>query len=187
MNAETGSIHNHVRGKRPISVEELKQQRKPVRNPNQDYKESLSVMDRLAIFITDRVGTMGFFFIIFIWTAFWLAWNFLAPKHLQFDPPMAFVFWLFISNMIQIFLMPLIMVGQNLQGRHSEQRAEADFEVNVRAEREIEVILHHLEYQNTILQHMLETLTNTADPNQLKPAPAVEAAGAGSDPPKGSG
>lgn len=187
MNAETGSIHNHVREKRPISVEDLKQQRKPVRNANQDYEASLSVMDKLAIFITERVGTMGFFFIIFIWTTFWLAWNFLAPKRLQFDPPMAFVFWLFISNMVQIFLMPLIMVGQNLQGRHSEQRAEADFEVNVRAEHEIEVILRHLEYQNTILQHMLETFTSGIDPNKSQPALAVKAVSADSDPTKGSG
>ncbi len=40
--------------------------------------------------------------------------------------------------MIQMFLMPLIMIGQNLQGRHAEARAEADFEVNIKAEREIE-------------------------------------------------
>jgi hypothetical protein len=31
-----------------------------------------------------------------------VGWNLLAPQKLQFDPPMAFVFWLFISNLIQI-------------------------------------------------------------------------------------
>jgi len=69
-----------------------------------------------------------------------LGWNLLAPAAWQFDPPMAFVFWLFISNVIQILLMPLIMVGQNLLAHHAEVRAEHDLEVNVRAEREIEVI-----------------------------------------------
>lgn len=54
--------------------------------------------------------------------------------------------------------MPLIMVGQNLQGRHAELRAEYDLEVNVKAEKEIEVILHHLEYQNAILIRMLENM-----------------------------
>jgi len=39
------------------------------------------------------------------------------------------------------------MVGQNLQGRHSELRAEADFDVNKQAEKEIEAILLHLEHQ----------------------------------------
>ena len=77
-------------------------------------------LDRLALWITLRVGSMGFFLIVFAWTAIWLSWNMLAPERLQFDPPMAFVFWLFISNVIQILLMPLIMVGQNVQGTHSE-------------------------------------------------------------------
>jgi hypothetical protein len=38
----------------------------------------------------------------------------LAPPAWQCDPPIAFVSWLFISNVIQILFMPLIMVGQNL-------------------------------------------------------------------------
>ena len=71
---------------------------------------------------------------------------------------MAFVFWLFISNVIQILLMPLIMVGQNLQSRHGEVRSENDLEVNIRAEREIEAILRHLEYQNTMLIAMVQKL-----------------------------
>lgn len=54
---------------------------------------------------------MGFFFIIFTWTALWLGWNSLVTASFRFDPFPAFVFWLFISNMIQIFLMPLIMIG----------------------------------------------------------------------------
>ena len=118
----------------------------------------MSALDRLAYWITNRVGTMGFFLIVLIWTVLWLGWNLLAPKDLQFDPPMAFVFWLFISNLIQLLLMPLIMVGQNVQGRHSEIRADHDLEVNVKAEAEIEVILEHLEFQNKILIAMVEKL-----------------------------
>ena len=71
---------------------------------------------------------------------------------------MGFVFWLFLSNLIQILLMPLIMVGQNLLGRHAEARAEHDLEINIKAEQEIEVILHHLEHQNEILISMLRKL-----------------------------
>jgi uncharacterized membrane protein len=118
----------------------------------------LSALDRLACLITNRVGTMGFFLIVLIWTVLWLGWNLLAPRDLQFDPPMAFVFWLFISNLIQLLLMPLIMVGQNVQGRHSEIRADHDLEVNVKAEGEIEIVLQHLEYQTKILIAMVEKL-----------------------------
>ena len=71
---------------------------------------------------------------------------------------MGFVLWLFISNLIQILLMPLIMVGQNIQGRHADARAENDLEVNVKAEEEIEVILQHLEYQNEMLILLVKKL-----------------------------
>jgi len=142
----------------PLTLEELKKLRKPIPNINIEHKRSLTTMERLAVWITDRVGTMGFFLIIFGWTLFWLIWNTIAPHSLRFDPLPAFALWLFISNMIQIFLMPLIMVGQNLQGRHAEKRAEADFEVNTKAEREIEAILMHLENQNELILRILAQL-----------------------------
>ena len=85
----------------------------------------------------------------------WLGWNIFAPLDVRFDPYPAFVLWLFISNMIQLMLMPLIMVGQNFQARHSESRTKADFDINIKAEREIEVILQHLENQNDMMAKIL--------------------------------
>ncbi|MGA7721593.1 MAG: DUF1003 domain-containing protein [Ignavibacteriaceae bacterium] len=114
------------------------------KNANQIYNSLLKQSEKFAIWITDRVGTIGFFAIIFIWTILWLTWNTLAPAYARFDPYPAFVLWLFVSNMIQIFLMPLIMVGQNLQSKHAEIRAENDFEVNVKAEKEVGEIKQEL-------------------------------------------
>ena len=142
----------------PMSLAEFRRRRTPPRHINAELKAKLTPLQRLAVWITSHVGTMGFFLAIFTWTALWLGWNLLAPRRLQFDPPMAFVFWLFISNMIQILLMPLIMVGQNIQGEHAEARAEYDLEVNVKAEREIEVILTHLEDQNALLLKMMQRI-----------------------------
>ena len=123
------------------------------------HKESLSLLETFAVKLTDHVGSIGFFLIIFAWTILWLGWNTIAPKEWRFDPFPAFVLWLFVSNVIQIFLMPLIMIGQNLQGRHAENRAESDFEVNIRAEKEIEVILLHLEHQNELIMKILKNIT----------------------------
>lgn len=142
----------------PKSLRELRKNFKPLRNINIEQKRQLSALDKLAIWITERVGSMGFFLLIFTWTTSWLLWNTVAPKDYRFDPYPAFVLWLFISNMIQIFLMPLIMVGQNLQSDHAEARAEADFEVNTRAELEIEAILLHLENQNKLILQIVEHL-----------------------------
>src|SRR4051812_12476228 len=108
------------------SLERLAEIRRlhPLKNTYAELKASFSGLEKVAVWITDHVGTMAFFLAILLWTVFWLGWNFLAPARLQFDPPMGFVFWLFISNMIQILLMPLLMIGQNIQGRASEARAE---------------------------------------------------------------
>lgn len=143
---------------KPLALSELKKARRPIRNINIEHKERLTELEKFAVWITERVGTMGFFLIIFLWTIFWLGWNVFAPSELTFDPYPAFVLWLFISNMVQIFLMPLLLIGQNLQGKHAEARAEADFEVNTKAEREIETILQHLENQNELILTILKKL-----------------------------
>lgn len=50
--------------------------------------------------------------------------------------------------------MPLIMIGQNLQSLHSETRAQSDYEIDIREEREIETILQHLEYHQELLERI---------------------------------
>jgi uncharacterized membrane protein len=142
----------------PTPLSHLRSRRRPLKNTHQQVLENLSPMNKLAVWITDKVGTFGFFLIIFFWTVIWLAWNTLLPTSWRFDPAMGFVLYLFLCNVVQILLMPLIMVGQNLQGMHSEARAQHDLEVNVKAEEEIEVILRHLEYQNEILMRMVAKL-----------------------------
>jgi len=142
----------------PVSLQQIKDTHMSSRNANIRHKEKLSKLDKVALWITTKVGSMGFFMVIFLWTATWLSWNTLAPAHLRFDPFPAFVLWLFISNMIQIFLMPLIMVGQNLQSRHSEIRAEEDYLINKKAELEIETILTHLENQDKLILQILSKM-----------------------------
>src|SRR5262245_7422389 len=95
---------------KPMSLHEFRRRhRGPLRNANAEVKESTARLDRLAVWITTDVGTMGFFLIISLWTAAWLGWNWFVPPAPQFDAPMGFAFGLFLSNLMQILLMPLIM------------------------------------------------------------------------------
>ena len=142
----------------PMSIEALKRKRKQILKQEELEQKKTSILGRLAVWITEHVGSMGFFLIIFIWTASWLSWNIFAPKQLRFDPFPGFVLWLFISNMIQLFLMPLIMLGQNVQGKHSDFRAEADLQINMQAALENETILLHLENQNKMMIEILKYL-----------------------------
>jgi uncharacterized membrane protein len=64
--------------------------------------------------------------------------------------------------MIQLFLLPLLMIGQNLQSRHAEMRTEGDYEINVRAAEEIEGIVRRLEEQQRLLEAILERVHEVA-------------------------
>ena len=125
-------------------------QQRVSRNVNTVYEKSLDALDRLAIAITDKVGSIGFFLIVAGWTILWTGYNILASEVPRlhwpaFDPFPAFVAYLLISNVIQISLMPLIMVGQNLQARHSETRAELDYQVNLKNEIALNEVLRRLD------------------------------------------
>jgi len=130
----------------------------PVHNTNDQLQDSFTPLERVALWLTVRVGSFGFFLVIIAWSILWLGWNTLAPKSVRFDPAPAFVMWLFISNLIQITLMPLIMVGQNLLNRHSELRAEEDFRINMKAEQETAAVLLHLEHQGTQIERQGELI-----------------------------
>ena len=128
---------------------------------SQHYKphhDVLSRRERFAVFMHKYIGSLGFFFLILLWTIGWLAWNMLAPMNVRFDPAPAFVIWLFASNILQLILLPIIMVGQNIEGRAAEWRAQMDFEVDRRAQQEIEVIIAHLENQNELLLEVMRKI-----------------------------
>lgn len=139
----------------PPTLAELREYRQPVKHPHKEARKTFSPTERFAVRITRAVGTVGFFFILVVWTLGWLLWNLYGPMPLRFDPAPAFVVWLVISNIIQLVLLPAIMVGQNLEGKFAEQRAQADFEINEKAEHEVEVILAHLENQNELLLELI--------------------------------
>ena len=139
----------------PPTLDELKHLRRKMRRVDIQEKEKLSRLERIAIFISAHIGSAGFFVILLCVTMGWLGWNMFAPEALRFDPYPAFVLWLFIINIFQLMMMPLLMISQNLNNRHSDARAEADFEINTKAEYEIEVILQHLENQNEMILKIL--------------------------------
>ena len=132
-----------------IPLEELKKIKKPV-NANVKHKENLKLLDKVAVFITSLVGTM--------WCA--IAFTLLAlvslPDAIR-GGKATIISWV-AQTFLQLVLLSVIMVGQNLQNKHSEARAEADFDVNVKAELEIETILQHLENQNETMLEIMKKI-----------------------------
>ena len=135
--------------KKVIPLEELKKLKKPV-NANVKHKEKLGPLDKVAIFITSLVGTM--------WCA--IVFTLLAlvslPDAIR-GGKATIISWI-AQTFLQLVLLSVIMVGQNLQNSHSEARADANFDVNVKAELEVETILQHLENQNEKLEEISNKL-----------------------------
>jgi uncharacterized membrane protein len=129
------------------TIADLRKEFAPIQNTNEIHRQHLSVSDKIALSITRRVGTMEFFYFCIVLAA--------APIAIPAALPLV---QYISSGFLQLVFLPLIMVGQNLQGRHAELRAEHDYATNVKAEKEIEAILLHLEKQDEIMLDILRRI-----------------------------
>ncbi len=113
---------------------------------NKKHLESLGLQDRIALFITTAIGTMYAVYFFGLFMAGWMLWQ-TYFDHKPFDP-YPFAFLLFLGNIVQLLLMPLIMVGQNIQGRHAQIRADEEYETTMSSYHDIEHILARLNSQD---------------------------------------
>ncbi len=107
------------------------------RNINKEHKQSLTALDKVAMFITKIVGTMWCAIIFTILALISL------PEALH-GGTATIISWI-AQTFLQLVLLSIIMVGQNLQSRHSELRADADYETNLEAKRDIETLMKRLD------------------------------------------
>ena len=121
------------------------------RNVNKEHKESLTMLDKVAVFITKIVGTM--------WCAIVFTLIALISLPAAFHGGTATTISWIAQTFLQLVLLSIIMVGQNLQSRHSERRADADYETNLEAKKDIEILLKRLDsIENNKLNKILEIL-----------------------------
>jgi uncharacterized membrane protein len=115
-----------------------------VKNSNDLHIDSLSTFEKLGLSVVGKVGTVSFFIILVSWTIIWLGWNMFAPNSFRFDPFPGFVLWLFLSNVLQLILLPLVMIAQNLQSKHEEITAENDYNTDLQNQKSINFIKDEL-------------------------------------------
>lgn len=114
-----------------------------VRNVNKEHKESLSTQEKIALVITKGVGSM--------WCAYIFAGIALISLPAAIRGGTATIISWIAQTFLQLVLLSIIMVGQNVASKHAERRADADFEVNVKAEKEINEIKQDLEEIKALL------------------------------------
>jgi len=127
-------------------IEPHKHTRYEPQNINQKHKATFKIQDRMALGITSAIGTMYAVYFFAVFMLGWMIWQAYFTQK-PFDP-YPFAFLLFLGNIVQLLLMPLIMVGQNIQGRHAEIRAEEEYKTTMTSYHDIEHILAHLDAQD---------------------------------------
>jgi uncharacterized membrane protein len=128
---------------------------KPV-NVNEKHAESLALNDRIALSVTNAMGTMWALYFMAFFMLFWCLWQFFMREK-AFDPyPYAFL--LFLGNIVQLLLMPLIMVGQSILSKHAEMRADEQYKTTLTSYQDLEHIMEHLDAQDKELIRQTQML-----------------------------
>ena len=107
------------------------------RNTNVVIEERLTLGDRIADAVARFGGSWAFINTFTILMLAWMAantWTWLSPHH--FDPP-PYIGLNLILSMLAALQAPIIMMSQNRQDAKDRVRADIEYEVNVRAELEI--------------------------------------------------
>lgn len=137
MSEETRSaLYSHIpHGHIPLPVNEVQQ------------AERQNLNDRLAVLITKGFGSMAMLYVLMAWMGIWMVlaslgfWLFAADRY-------PFPFLLFCSNLVQLWALPVLAVGNNVLNRRTELQAEAQFKDVVAILHQNEQTAHHLEAQD---------------------------------------
>jgi uncharacterized membrane protein len=95
-----------------------------VQSPPQAKDQVATANERIAVWLTERLGTMGMFYAA---GATQLIWIGMAALKLQRFDPYPFSFMTFLSTLAQLVFMLVIMVGQDVLSRAGARRSEQTF------------------------------------------------------------
>jgi hypothetical protein len=119
---------------------------------NEASGEKVPLNNRIGLGITKRVGTM------------WAAYLFMAltlvslPAAIASGNTLTIIGWI-AQTFLQLVLLPIIIVGQNLQARESEKMAIATYEDAGAILEEAKQIQTHLADQDKALTHLVERMS----------------------------
>jgi len=63
---------------------------------------------------------------------------------------------------------PVVMMSQNRQNEKDRLAAENDYQINIKAEEEIKVIMEHLVHQDVMMSDIIARLESTKQEDSLK-------------------
>jgi uncharacterized membrane protein len=130
----------------------------PVRNVIAEHEEQLGLGQRVADRVALMVGSWTFILIqsgIFL---IWVAINIYLvvaairqPGSLKAWDPYPFILLNLVLSFQAAYTGPVVMMSQNRQTEKDRLMAQHDYEINLKAEEELEVVMDHLEHQDRLI------------------------------------
>ena len=130
--------------------------RRVARNINEEMQIRSTAMEKIADLIAEFSGSITFLFLNAAAFGLWIAWNSL-PFLPHFDP-YPFGFLTMVMSVEAIFLSIFVLISQNRQTAKDRLRADAEYEVNLKAEMEI---THLHEKMDFLTEQMLARMPRT--------------------------
>jgi len=130
-----GRIVKHLSEDESALLSRLRQKR-AAKNINKEYQEHLSKGDRIADALADYIGSWRFIILQSIILIIWMILNLVAWMH-HWDP-YPFILLNLTLSFQAAYSAPIIMMSQNRQETKDRLRAINDYEVNLKAEVEIQ-------------------------------------------------
>ncbi|HET7712082.1 MAG TPA: DUF1003 domain-containing protein [Thermoanaerobaculia bacterium] len=130
-------------GQRIRSTDEMLRNRVS-RNINTEMELSSTTLEKIADLIAAFSGSIPFLILNIAWFVLWIVWN-TAPLVPHFDP-YPFGFLTMVVSLEAIFLSIFVLVSQNRQSAKDRLRADAEYQVNLKAELEVAHLHEKVDY-----------------------------------------
>lgn len=130
--------------------------RRVSRNINQEMEIRSTTIERIADVIAAFSGSIAFLVANAVWFVAWIVWN-LLPVGSHFDP-YPFGFLTMVVSLEAIFLSIFVLISQNRQAAKDRLRADAEYEVNLKAELEIRQLHEKMDF---LMAEMLARMPRT--------------------------
>ena len=140
-----------------IQFPEIKPNPSVARDIHADFAERASRGQQMADRVAKIVGSWPFILVQTVLLFVWIVLN-VTGWVFQWDP-YPFILMNLVLSTQAAFTAPIIMMSQNRQAAKDRLVSNHDFEVNLRAEQEIRMILEQIEAQNQALVEIHQTLT----------------------------
>jgi uncharacterized membrane protein len=133
----------------------------PVRDINALYTEALSPGQRVADKLTALVGSWPFILGQSVLLVLWIVFNIyfaLHPRQWKAFDPYPFILLNLMLSFQAAYTGPIVMMSQNRQADKDRLVVQSDFECNQTAEKEIRLLMDHLQYQDKMMAEIVARL-----------------------------